>query len=134
MTRKAFIIILLLFAAIIAVAVVWYSISCRQMQGQENKALSTDCASYAEEEIIHADLRMVGKWQNTDNPNWYKVYYDDCDEDSGLFWGKEWDESDEVFEEDLHYHGNGWFRWEKKGNILCEHATMDLLDLPITRQ
>ena len=64
-------------------------------------------------------------------PQWYKVYYDDYDEEEHLFWGKEWDESDNVEEEDLNYHGNGWFRWEKSDNILREYATMDARDVPI---
>lgn len=81
-----------------------------------------------------ADPRVVGKWQNAANPGWYKVYYDDYDEKEKLFWGKEWDESDDVYEEDLMYHGNGWFRWVKKGRYIHEYATMDIADVPIFRE
>ena len=50
-----------------------------------------------------------------------------------MFWGKEWDEKEDVYEEDLNYHGNGWFLWEKKGNMLHEYASMDNHIAPIFR-
>ena len=121
--------IALLLLAVSAAAVYYFL----QSGEKENTILSTDGAGYAEEEIPHADPLIVGKWQNTSNRGWYKVYYDDYDEDEKLFWGKEWDENEDVKEEDLRYHGNGWFRWEKKGNTLREYATMDARDVPIHR-
>ena len=132
MRRYKYVIIALCCTAA-AAAALWYGISCRQARERENEMLSTDCEGYAEEDIIHADPMMVGKWQNTENPHWYKVYYDDCDEEDGLFWGKEWDESEEVFEEDLNYHGNGWFLWGKNGSLLREYATMDMRNIPIAK-
>ena len=72
-----------------------------------------------------ADPAIVGTWQNAENPKWFKVYYDDYDGD-GYYWGKEWDESDDVFEEDLNYHGNGWFRWRKEGKNLREEHQMEI--------
>ena len=79
-----------------------------------------------------ADSALLGKWQNTDNKQWYKVYYDDYDED-GFFWGKEWDESEDVMEQDLKYHGNGWFRWRREGKELHEMAMQDEIDVPISK-
>jgi hypothetical protein len=84
-------------------------------------------------EIPHADSLIAGKWQNAANPCWYKLYIDDYDDETGMFWGKEWNENEDVFEEDLNYHGNGWFRWEKKGKVLYEYATMDVRDVPIAK-
>ena len=132
MTRKKLIILLVSIAAI-AVAT-GIGIDYWLSQEKENEILSTNSAGYAEFEIPHADSLIVGKWQNTNNPQWFKVYYDDFDEDERLFWGKEWDEKEDVFEEDLNYHGNGWFRWEKRNNSLCEYATMDARDVPIHRE
>jgi hypothetical protein len=94
----------------------------------------TDGPGYYVDNIFHADSMLVGKWQNADNPQWYKAYYDDYDEEAKLFWGKEWDEREDVMEEDLNYHGNGWFRWTKIGNALLEFATMDNRDVPIHRE
>ena len=130
MTRKSLIIFLLCLAAVSA-ATIWYGVYYRQTRERENKPLPTNRAGYAVEESVHADSLIVGKWQNATNSQWYKVYYDDFDEERQLFWGKEWNEEEEVFEEDLNFHGNGWFRWERKGNILYEYATMDARDVPI---
>jgi len=104
-----------------------------QEKVEENEMVSTNSAGFAIEEIPSADPALVGKWSCAENPQWYKVYYDDYDDDYGFFWGKEWDESDEVFEEDLMYHGNGWFRWRKDNNQLTELHTMDANDLPIPK-
>lgn len=125
--RHRLIILSLCLAAVIAAigGTVYYI----QSHGRENKIRSTDRVGYAEFEIPHADSLIVGKWQNVAHPHQYKVYYDDYDEDARLFWGKEWDESEDVFEEDLNYHGNGWFRWEKRGKVLHEYATMDARDV-----
>ena len=130
MTRRQ-LIILLSCVSVMLVAGIGYGIYQHRSHGKENKILTTDGAGYAVEEVPHADPNIVGKWRNSENPGWYKVYYDDYDEDARLFWGKEWDESDDVLEEDLNYHGNGWFQWEKKGKELHEYATMDARSVSI---
>ena len=127
MNRKQLIIILSCLAAV--AAAIGYVIYYAQSHGREMEADSTNRIGYAEYEIPHADSLIVGKWQDAARPYQYKVYYDDYDEDAHLFWGKEWDESEDVFEEDLNYHGNGWFRWEKRGKTLHEYATMDARDV-----
>lgn len=88
-------------------------------------------AVYYEEENA-ADERFVGKWQNCDNPLWYKVYYDDYDAD-GYYWGKEWNEADNVYEPDLAFHGNGWFRWRVESSKLYEFHTQDINDIAIPK-
>ena len=80
-----------------------------------------------------ADSAIVGKWHSTDKPGWYKVYLDDYDDD-GYYWGKEWDESEDVYETDLTYHGNGWFRWRRDGKQLTEIHLMSIKsEVPITK-
>ena len=123
-----------LAAAAIAAAVVWYK-SHRETQPQENVVLNehpTD-GVFHECDIPSADPLIVGRWINTANPQWHKVYYDDYDEETKMFWGKEWHEEDSVKETYLKYHGNGWFRWERKKKMLREYATMDIADVPIHR-
>ena len=100
------------------------------IEGEEDQALTTNSVIYFEDETPEADPLLVGHWTNTENTGWHKVYYDDYDGD-GRFWGKEWDESEDVLEEDLSYHGNGWFRWEKHDDTLQELYTMDTRDVPI---
>lgn len=93
----------------------------------------TDAPLFFDDEIPPADPLIVGKWSNKENPKWFKVYLDDFDEEQSLYWGKEWDEADDVLETDLKYHGNGWFRWKKQDGVLHEFATMDYRDVPIHR-
>lgn len=104
-----------------------------EVEAGQNEMATTDAGGFAVLEVPTADPLMVGKWQNAENPQWYKVYYDDYDDDYGYFWGKEWDEAEDVREEDLNYHGNGWFRWRKENNRLTELHTMDAQDLPIEK-
>ena len=143
--NKAIWVVLLLVAVAAAGAVTWYVLRDEQPAQEQpeqdevetgvttSDGFSTDAVIFMEDEMPEADPMIVGKWQSSDNPQWYKVYYDDYDEDEQLFWGKEWDESEDVLEEDLKYHGNGWFRWEKKGKELCEYSTMDYRDVPIAK-
>jgi len=91
---------------------------------------TTNTVIFFEGEVPPADPLMVGRWQNKENGGWHKVYYDD-DDGEGRYWGKEWDEADDVLEEDLSYHGNGWFRWTKSNDTLYEYSTMDFRDVPI---
>ena len=123
-------------AAALGVAA-WYLLRPQETTEEALEVVNThptDGAGYVIATTPYADSLIVGEWQNIANPGWHKVYYDDFDEDEGLFWGKEWDESEDVLEEDLSYHGNGWFRWEKKKNMLHEYATMDGRDVPIHRE
>ncbi len=83
-------------------------------------------------DVPPADSLMVGKWRNAENPHWYKVYYDDYG-DEGYFWGKEWDESEDVHEEDLNYHGNGWFLWKSEGKLLTELHSMDVQNVKVPK-
>ena len=139
MKRKRYIIIfvLCLIAAAITAAAIWYFSSQKEEEPEEGVFINeqtTNGPGYYEDDIPHADPKIVGKWRSTDKKGWYKVYYDDYDEETKLFWGKEWDEGEDVQEEDLNYHGNGWFRWEKKHKVLREYATMDTRDMPIHRK
>lgn len=130
MKRKAFLIFSC--AVFVLAAAIGAAIFFSQTREKSNDILSTEGAGYAEEDIPHADPAIVGKWQNTANPQWFKVYYDDYD-DEGYFWGKEWDEAENVMEEDLNYHGNGWFRWCKQGKELQELHAMDITETIIPK-
>ena len=98
--------------------------------GEMTNEHTTNSIVFFEGEMPPADPLMVGRWANNENQGWHKVYYDD-DDGEGHYWGKEWDETDDVQEEDLNYHGNGWFRWRKSNDTLYEYSTMDFRDVPI---
>lgn len=134
MKRKT-VLITVCIAAVLAVAAgagIYY-LKQEKAKEKENKMVTTDTKSFAVLELPAADPLMVGKWQNAENPKWYKVYYDDPDDEEGFFWGKEWNEADDTLEEDLMYHGNGWFRWREDGKLLTELHTMDVRSVPIAK-
>lgn len=78
---------------------------------------------YKDDNVINS--YVVGRWQNTDDTGWYCVFYDEVD-DEGMCWGKEWNESENVLEEDLPFHKNGWFRWRIKDGVLHKFAVMNM--------
>ena len=141
-------IILLICIALVAVAIgAAYYLSVRESASEESTEQpqageegaeggeienehKTNTVIYFEGEVPPADPLMVGRWKNMDDAGWHKVYYDD-DDGEGYYWGKEWNESEDVLEEDLSFHGNGWFRWTKSNDTLYELSTMDFRDVPI---
>ena len=131
MQNKRLILICLIVALALAVAATVVLVVLSRT-GWVDSGPSTNDVYYYEDGTPKADPAIVGTWQNAQNPGWFKVYYDDYDGD-GYYWGKEWDEADDVFEEDLTYHGNGWFRWRKEGKNLKELHRMDLSDAVIPK-
>lgn len=135
MNRKKLTIILCCIGAVALASVIgWQVYRIYYPEELENvNTHPTDAGLFFDQSTPPADTLIVGKWSNKDNPKWFKVYYDDYDEEQCLYWGKEWDENEDIFEEDLKYHGNGWFRWKKEDGMLHEFATMDYRDVPIHR-
>lgn len=139
MKRNVLLIVGCVLAVLVAGAVAVFVILDREPEPESEKIETvaapqemTDAQASYDDEFPTADPAMVGKWRCAENPQWFKVYYDDYD-DEGYFWGKEWNEAEDVQEEDLNYHGNGWFRWRKQGKRLTELHTMDATDVPIAK-
>ena len=144
MNKKSLIwIVCVLVVAAVSAGVWWWMQPAESVQepapqteeeeAQENELPDdhqTNSVIYFEGEMPPADPLMVGRWYSVENNGWHKVYYDD-DDGEGHYWGKEWDEGDDVLEEDLGFHGNGWFRWNKNQDTLIEYSTMDFRDVPI---
>lgn len=99
-----------------------------QVMEQTDEMMTNELVYFAGEEeqdgLTEEDEMLLGKWQNTDNPQWYRVYTDEEAKD-GYYWGHEWDESEDIMESDLTPHGNGWFMWKKRGSKVMEFATAD---------
>lgn len=81
-----------------------------------------------------ANPLLVGLWVEDSNPQHYKAYYDDACEEEGFFWGKEWDESEGIYEDYLTYHGNGWFKWSKTQEELIEISVADQQNMVVPNQ
>ena len=134
MRRKLLILILTFTAALLIGAVVIVMVQTSDHSGQiDTDKHPTNSHVSFENDTPTADPAILGRWQNDVNPQWFRVYYDDYDGD-GFFWGKEWNEAEDVQESDLNYHGNGWFRWQKNDNQLLELHTMDANDTPIPKR
>lgn len=74
-------------------------------------------------EDLALDTMMLGKWQHAIDTGWYRVYTMEPAGDD-YYWGREWNTSDDILEEDLTPYGNGWFKWKKDGDNVVElHMT-----------
>ena len=67
---------------------------------------------------------LQGLWLEDGTKHYVRFTTDPADE-TGYFWGCEWDEADDVYEEDLVYHGNGWFKYNLTQDQLLEVHRMD---------
>lgn len=75
---------------------------------------------FVEEEL---DTLMLGKWQHASDTTWYRIFTTEPAGDD-FYWGREWNEAEDIYEEDLTPYGNGWFKWKKEGDELLEvHMT-----------
>lgn len=83
------------------------------------------------EDLTGTEAQLIGKWQNEKDKGWYRVFYadavvnDSISAYEGYKWGKEWNESEDVYESDLTEHGNGWFMWRKNSAELFEIEFME---------
>lgn len=79
---------------------------------------------------------LQGLWRNDNTTTWYMRFTDEQADQAGYLWGREWgDGGDDVTEEDLQYHGNGWFQYqlEIKGDLHEIHM-MDNQGAPIPQE
>lgn len=135
MKKRIFITLGIVLALLLVAGGVWYyyhyyqhpSQPTQEVQPKQHpKTIHANSLDTYEEEST-ANPLLVGTWSEEANPLHYKVYYEDpCDEPEGYFWGKEWDENDDVYEEDLTYHGNGWFKWNITDDEITEIYSFDL--------
>ena len=64
-------------------------------------------------------------WQENNTEHFVRFTTEQSDETSYLY-GREWDEAEDVFEEDLLPYGNGWFKYKFESNgKLTEIHLMD---------
>ena len=76
---------------------------------------------------------LKGTWTEEANPLCYWVYSLDKDDSGEYYWGKTWDEAEDVHESDVDadYHGNGWFKWKISSNKLTLIHMMNISDAAI---
>ncbi len=76
------------------------------------------------------EIDLIGRWYaptavEVMSCYQYCVFLEDKDETGEYRLGKMWDEGEHVFEEDLTYLGNGWFKWKLTGDELMEIHLME---------
>lgn len=78
---------------------------------------------------------VFGRWQNDENPGEIWVYLSSTDETGDSFWGKTWDENEDVKEEDLDkdFHGNGWFKWHLDKSDLTQIHMMTVSEAQVPK-
>lgn len=70
-----------------------------------------------------SDLQAL--WEENNTQHYVRFTIEQSDE-TGYLYGREWDEAEDVFEEDLVPHGNGWFKYKFETNgSLTEIHLMD---------
>lgn len=74
---------------------------------------------------LPVDSLLIGKWQHHVDTTWFRVYTAEPAGD-GYCWGKEWDTSEDIYEEDLQPYGNGWFKWKNDAESVLEIQMTDI--------
>ena len=65
---------------------------------------------------------LQGLWQENNTEHFVRFTTEQSDE-AGYLYGREWDKAEDIHEEDLLPHGNGWFKYlfETNGNLTEIH-------------
>lgn len=85
--------------------------------------MMTSCfGSSNEPDFVEADL--LGLWQEIGTEA-YVRFTSEQDEAGEYKFGREWDESEDIFESDLLPYGNGWFKYKLVQSDLTEIHLMD---------
>lgn len=124
MKKRTLLIILILIVLGMVAGIVYWCLQPSLSVAQISKEDETNKVAHVQPEQV-ANPLLVRKWYIEHHPTSFKVYYDDPCDQPGYFWGKEWNEEENIYEEDLLYHGNGWFQWCKQDNQLLEMHMMD---------
>ncbi len=83
----------------------------------------TSCFGSSEEPTF-AENDLLGLWQETGTEA-YVRFTSEQDETREYKYGREWDESEDIFESDLLPYGNGWFKYKLVQSDLTEIHLMD---------
>ena len=76
------------------------------------------------EEVEFKQADLLGLWQEQ-NTEVFVRFTNEAEESGEYHYGREWDESEDVFESDLKPYGNGWFKYKLVKSDLTEIHLMD---------
>ena len=83
----------------------------------------TSCFGSSEEPTF-VENDLLGLWQETGTEA-YVRFTSEKDDTGEYKYGREWDESEDIFESDLLPYGNGWFKYKLVKSDLTEIHLMD---------
>ena len=83
----------------------------------------TSCFGSSEEPTF-VENDLLGLWQEKGTEA-YVRFTSEKDETGEYKYGREWDESEDIFESDLLPYGNGWFKYKLVKSDLTEIHLMD---------
>ena len=85
----------------------------------------TSCFGPNPPEVIKfKEADLLGLWQEQ-NTQAYVRFTSEQDDKGEYKYGREWDESEDIFESDLKPYGNGWFKYKLVKSDLTEIHLMD---------
>lgn len=84
----------------------------------------TSCWYVPAPEVVFNEADLLGLWQE-EGAEAYVRFTSEQDETGEYKYGREWDESEDVYEEDLQQYGNGWFKYKLVKSDLTEIHLMD---------
>lgn len=91
----------------------------------------TSCFTNPEPEVVFTEADLLGLWgrgkaAGQDSvPVKFVRFTGEIDESGEYKYGRQWDESEDVFENDLKPYGNGWFKYKLVKSDLTEIHLMD---------
>lgn len=84
----------------------------------------TSCFGPNNEEPTFKQSDLLGLWQEEGTESFVR-FTNEADETGEYNYGRQWDESEDIFESDLKPYGNGWFKYKLVQSDLTEIHLMD---------
>ena len=84
----------------------------------------TSCFGPNNEEPTFKQADLLGLWQEEGTEAFVR-FTNEADETGEYKYGREWNESEDIFESDLKPYGNGWFKYKLVQSDLTEIHLMD---------
>lgn len=84
----------------------------------------TSCWDAPAPEVVFNEADLLGLWQEGSNEV-YVRFTAEQDEAGEYKYGRQWDESEDIFESDLQPYGNGWFKYKLVKSDLTEIHLME---------
>ncbi len=84
----------------------------------------TSCFGPNNEEPTFKQADLLGLWQEKGTEAFVR-FTNEADDSGEYKYGREWDESEDIFESDLQPYGNGWFKYKLVKSDLTEIHLMD---------